>query len=199
MDDEVIIADNLCTVLKRLGYDPLEPALSYAEAVKRLSTEPIELIVLDINLKTQNTGIDLAKHVRQELNIPIIFVTAYSDNKTLGQVKSVNPDGYIVKPYEPASIFTAVELAYHSYAKNINHQAEERGRMGISFTESEKKILVLIGENLSTKEIADKLFVSQSTVKNHRHNICAKLDLQGETHSLLKWVIENQKWIKNMN
>ncbi|MEP0366398.1 MAG: response regulator transcription factor [Cyclobacteriaceae bacterium] len=191
VDDEVIIADNLCLILKKLGYEPVEPALSYSEAIEKIEESSFDLAMLDINLKTKKTGVDLAKTIREKLDIPIIFLTAYSDNITLGQAKLVNPDGYIVKPYEAASVFATIEIAINNHSGK-SHQQSFNDNAQIHLTESEMKILGLIGENLSTKEIADKLYVSQSTVKNHRHNICSKLNLKGGTHSLLKWVMENQ-------
>lgn len=191
VDDEVIIADNLCLTLKKLGYEPLEPALSYGEALKKIENHTIDLAIMDINLKTKKTGVDIAKIIREKLDIPVVFLTAYSDNKTLGQAKLVNPDGYIVKPYEAASVFASIEIAISNHSEKSTQQSF-KDNVQIHLTESELKILGLIGENLSTKEIADKLYVSQSTVKNHRHNICSKLNLKGGTHSLLKWVMENQ-------
>ncbi|MEP1890844.1 MAG: response regulator transcription factor, partial [Cyclobacteriaceae bacterium] len=188
VDDEVIIADNLCLILKKLGYEPLEPALSYNEAISKIKNNSIDLAILDINLKTKKTGVDIARIIREKLEIPIVFLTAYSDNKTLGQAKLVNPDGYIVKPYEAANVFTTIEIAINNRSEKLPRQSFQ-GNVQIHLTESELKILGLIGENLSTKEIADKLYVSQSTVKNHRHNICSKLNLKGGTHSLLKWVM----------
>ncbi len=59
------------------------------------------------------------------------------------------------------------------------------------FTNKEKAILSLIRENLTTKQIADQMNVSESTVKNHRHNICKKLELPPATHSLVNWVMRN--------
>ncbi len=196
VEDEVIIADNLCLTLKTLGYNPLEPALSYQEAIICFEQENIDLVILDVNLKSSKTGIDLARIINQKLNIPFIFLTAYSDNNTLDLAKEVNPYGYLVKPYESADVFTAIEIAMNN-ARNfrkVSAAVVEQDGAG-NLTSSEKIVLGLIAENLSTKEIAEKLFVSQSTVKNHRHNICSKLDLKGGTHSLLKWVMENQDWI----
>ena len=63
-------------------------------------------------------------------------------------------------------------------------------------TKTEKDILLLIAQNISSKEIAAKLFISDSTVKNHRHNILKKLDLGGDQNSLLKFAIQNSMFLK---
>ncbi len=62
-----------------------------------------------------------------------------------------------------------------------------------SFTNKEKAVLLLIRDSLTTRQIAEHMNVSESTVKNHRHNICKKLALPASTHSLLNWVLRNQE------
>ena len=102
------------------------------------------------------------------------------------------PYGYLIKPFEEKSINASIEVALNLYDQ-FNNNIE----VGISsqldeLTSKEKEILNLIGANQTTKEIADRLCISPSTVKNHRHNITNKLNLPPSTNSLLNWVLLNK-------
>jgi len=196
VDDEVIIADDLCSTLKGLGYDVLEPALSYKQAIEVLSTESVDLAILDINLGGRKTGMDVAEYIQESLEIPFIYLSSHTDTKTLELAKNTMPYAYLVKPYGATDVMTAIEIAFN----NQKRYSENKGNIDAehipSLTAMEKVVIRKISENLSTKEIAEQLFISESTVKNHRHNICVKLDLAPGTHSLLKWVMENNQYIQ---
>lgn len=196
MDDEVIIADDLCSTLNGLGYDALEPALSYKQAIDMLSTETVDLAILDINLGGRKTGMDVAEYIQEALEIPFIYLSSHTDTKTLELAKNTMPYAYLVKPYGASDVMAAIEIAFN----NQKRYSENKGNIDTeqipSLTAMEKVVIRKISENLSTKEIAEQLFISESTVKNHRHNICVKLDLAPGTHSLLKWVMENNQYIQ---
>ncbi|KYG83434.1 MULTISPECIES: response regulator transcription factor [Roseivirga] len=196
VDDEVIIADDLCSTLNGLGYDALEPALSYKQAIDMLSTETVDLAILDINLGGRKTGMDVAEYIQEALEIPFIYLSSHTDTKTLELAKNTMPYAYLVKPYGASDVMAAIEIAFN----NQKRYSENKGNIDTeqipSLTAMEKVVIRKISENLSTKEIAEQLFISESTVKNHRHNICVKLDLAPGTHSLLKWVMENNQYIQ---
>lgn len=193
VEDEIVIADDLCLVLEKLGYEVLEPAITYREAVTRFDEEPVDLVMLDIQLKGKKTGIDVANYITGRSNTPFIYLTSYSDQKTLDLAKATLPYAYIVKPFEAADIMTAVEITFANHERYLANQGTSEGVEMPDFTSMEKVVLQKIAENLTTKKIAEELFISVSTVKNHRHNICVKLDLPATTHSLLNWVLRNRK------
>ena len=90
---------------------------------------------------------------------------------------------------------TAIEIAFNNQRRYSETRVNIDSVKIPDLTAMEKVVIRKISENLSTKEIAEQLFISESTVKNHRHNICVKLDLPSGTHSLLKWVMENNQYI----
>lgn len=197
VDDEIIIADDLANTLTKLGYEVLEPALSYNEAIKAFDAEPVDLVVLDINLGTKKTGIDVAGYIKSHSNTPFIFLTSFSDSRTLELAKTTMPYAYLVKPYEAVDVMTAIEIALNNHERYLANNNSNIETEIPDFTNMEKVVLRKIAENLTTKKIAEELFVSESTVKNHRHNICQKLELPATTHSLLSWVLSNIKYLKN--
>ncbi len=196
VDDEVIIADDLCNTLIKLGYDALEPALSYKQAIEVLSNESIDMAILDINLGGRKTGMDVAEYIQEHLNIPFIYLSSHTDSKTLELAKNTMPYAYLVKPYGATDVMTAIEIAFNNQKRYSETKVTADSEQISNLTAMEKVVIRKIAENLSTKEIAEQLCVSESTIKNHRHNICVKLDLASGTHSLLKWVMENNQYIQ---
>ena len=196
VDDEVIIADDLCSTLNTLGYDVLEPALSYKQAIETLDTESVDLAILDINLGGKKTGMDVAEYIQEHLRIPFIYLSSHTDTKTLELAKNTMPYAYLVKPYGATDVMTAIEIAFNNQKRYSENKGNTDSGHIPNLTAMEKVVIRKISENLSTKEIAEQLFISESTVKNHRHNICVKLDLTAGTHSLLKWVMENNQYIQ---
>jgi DNA-binding LytR/AlgR family response regulator len=118
VEDEMIIADSICLNLEDLGYEVLEPAINYPEAVELLEEEKPDIAILDVQLSGKQDGIDLAETINKDFSIPFIFLTSNSDATTLERAKKVNPHAFLVKPFKKEDLYTSIELALHSYAKN---------------------------------------------------------------------------------
>ena len=99
VEDEIIIADNICDTLTDLGYETLEPAINFTEAVELIESESPDIAILDIQLSVQKTGIDLARKINEDYNFPFIFLTSNSDTVTLNEAKKVMPPAFLVKPF----------------------------------------------------------------------------------------------------
>ncbi len=115
VEDEVIIADDIQLLLEQLEYDVLQPCENYEEAVAMLQNEQPDLVILDVNLGEQKDGIDIAKYIRSNMNIPFIFLTANSDIATVTRAKVTNPNAYLVKPFNKSDLFTAIEVALFNF------------------------------------------------------------------------------------
>lgn len=120
VEDEVIIADNLCDTLDKLNYETLEPAINYTEALEIISEETPDIAILDIELGGRKTGIDLAIEIKKNYDFPFIFLTSNADAVTLEKAKKVNPSGYLVKPFTKEELYTSIEIALHNYSEKIN-------------------------------------------------------------------------------
>lgn len=125
VEDEIIIADNLCDILEDLGYEVLEPAISYTEALERLEEEQPDLALLDIQLAGNRDGIDLAWKIRDDYNIPFIFLTSNADPATVNRAKKVNPPAYLLKPFNKNDLYTSIEIALFNYSKSTTAQPNE--------------------------------------------------------------------------
>lgn len=119
VEDELIIADNICDALEDLGYEALEPAINYTEALIRIEEEKPDIAILDIQLSGRKTGIDIAKKIRESYNFPFIFLTSNSDAYTLNQAKEVMPPAYLVKPFSKEELYTSIEIALFNFSNKI--------------------------------------------------------------------------------
>ena len=123
VEDNVIIADDMQSMLEEIGYEIVDNVIVYEQAEKVLKTEQVDLVLIDIILASDKTGIDLGKHIRENYDIPFIFVTSNSDRATVENAKTVKPNGYLVKPFEQQDLYTSIEIALSNFTYGTNKQA----------------------------------------------------------------------------
>lgn len=126
VEDEVIISMEIQERVKDLGYEVVGTADTMDKAIEQAKTKMPDLCLMDIMLKGTGTGIDAAKIIYGEMNIPIIFMTAYSDNDTLQKAKTVSPFGYILKPIDKNSMRIATEIALYKHSMELKLIASDR-------------------------------------------------------------------------
>jgi len=127
VEDESIIAADIEAKLTDLGLKHNRIAFDVNSALNEVRTFQPDLILLDINLNDEIDGIELAKQIQHSKHIPIIFITAYSDESTLNRAIFTNPQGYIIKPFTINELNTSINLAFYKY------------EMGKKLIESEKR------------------------------------------------------------
>ena len=126
VEDEMIIADNICDALDDLGYESLEPAISYTEAIIRIEEEKPDFAILDIQLSGRKTGIDIAKKIRESFNFPFIFLTSNADSLTLDLAKEVLPPAYLIKPFSKEELYTSIEIVMSNFLLNNKSNIERQ-------------------------------------------------------------------------
>lgn len=124
----MIIADDMQSMLEEIGYEIVDNVIVYEQAVEVLKNKEVDLVLIDIILASDKTGIDLGKHIRENYNIPFIFVTSNSDRATVENAKTVKPNGYLVKPFEQQDLYTSIEIALSNFTsiKNTGTSAESQ-------------------------------------------------------------------------
>lgn len=118
VEDEVIVARTIASQLNQLGYTVAGTASSGLVAIAKATETKPELVLMDIILKGDMDGITAADHIREQLGIPVIFLTAYRDDNTLQRAKVTQPFGYIVKPFTSKDLRVAIEIGL------LKHQLE---------------------------------------------------------------------------
>jgi PAS domain S-box-containing protein len=126
VEDEGIIALDLHARLLTLGYNVTDMVSTGKEVLAVLKTKTPDLILQDIMLKGNLDGIEIASKIKLEYDIPVIFLTAYADEKTLERAKLAEPYGYILKPFEERELRSAIEVALYKHSIEKKLKENER-------------------------------------------------------------------------
>jgi len=124
VEDESIVSKDIQQSLKKLGYTVVGAAATGEKAIELVDEFEPDLVLMDIMLKGQMSGIDAAGVIKQRHNIPVIYLTAYADENTLSKAKVTEPYGYIIKPFKEVDIHTSIEMALYKHKKNQEVEKE---------------------------------------------------------------------------
>ena len=180
-------------------------ASSGFEALELCQNCSPQVLVLDLDMPGLN-GLQTARELQKSQTRPaLIFLTMYKEEDMFAEAMSVGASGYVLKDSAVPEIAAAIlqvargeqyispALFSHIVKKRNASASLLKARPGLSsLTSSERRILKLISDNLTSKEIAAQLNLSVRTVENHRANICSKLELQG-AHSLVKFAFDHRQ------
>lgn len=120
VEDENIIALEIMKRLISLDYEVEGVVNKGIQAIEFVKNNDVDLILMDIRLQGDIDGIEAAKRINEIKNIPIIYLTAYSDDKTLERAKSTNVYGYVVKPISDNDLKVAVEIGIERFNKDYS-------------------------------------------------------------------------------
>ena len=126
VEDENIVALEIADQLRRLDYAVAGQAASGEEAVGRAAAARPDLVLMDIRLKGGMDGIEAAEQIRATMDIPVIYLTAYADEETLGRAKLTEPSGYLVKPFEAQVLHTTIDMALYKHRMDRRLRENER-------------------------------------------------------------------------
>jgi PAS domain S-box-containing protein len=113
------VAADIQDCLKGLGYSVSRVANSAAAAVQQASEDKPDLVLMDIQLNGPADGIDAANRIREQFDVPVVFLTAHADEATLQRAKVTAPFGYILKPYDERGLHTTIEVALYRHASEV--------------------------------------------------------------------------------
>lgn len=124
VEDENIVAKDIQNSLKKIGYNVVGMASTGESAVEKIKETQPDLVLMDIMLKGEMNGIQASDIVRNEFQIPVIFLTAYADESTLAKAKITEPYGYIIKPFKEIDLHTSIEMALYKHSKTMELKKE---------------------------------------------------------------------------
>ena len=126
VEDDTIIAITIVGRLKQFGYRVVGRASTARDAInKAIEFEP-DLVLMDIHLKGPVDGIEAAETIYGIHNIPVVYLTAYSDEHTLERAQKTSPFGYIVKPFSDSTLKTTIKMALLKHnAEKKDHEADD--------------------------------------------------------------------------
>jgi DNA-binding LytR/AlgR family response regulator len=124
VEDESIVRKDIERSLTKLGYNVVAQADTGEKAIELASQFKPDLALMDIMLKGELTGIEAAERIKSNIDIPIIYLTAYADEATLSRAKITEPHGYILKPFKEIDLHTTIEMALHKHKKEVEIKVE---------------------------------------------------------------------------
>ena len=170
VDDEVLIAEFLKDELAVLGYQNILLAHNKLQAFNKIKEFNPQIVLLDIRMKEEREGIEIAQEINRLYKIPFIFITAHSDKEIVKQALDTVPAGYITKPFKQMDVFAAVSLVERE-AKKLSER------------------FLLVKEGYANVKISiDDILYAQSD-DNYIHVFCS--DKKYTLRNTLEWFKEN--------
>lgn len=124
VEDESIVAKDIQNSLTKLGYNVVGVVNNGNDAIEKIVDLSPDLVLMDIMIKGDLTGIDVSEKIREKINVPVIFLTAYADEGTLSKAKITEPYGYILKPFKEIDLHSTIEMAVYKHQKDTALQKE---------------------------------------------------------------------------
>ena len=119
VEDELLVAEDISFRLTSLGYQITDKVISGEDALTSLKTSRPDLILMDIVLKGGIDGIQTHEIINKDFNIPLVYLTSFSDEKTFSRAKLTQPFGYIIKPFEERELQTVIEVALYKHSMEM--------------------------------------------------------------------------------
>lgn len=181
VEDEMTVARDLSETLGEIGYTVPAIARRADEALEAISRHRPDLVLIDIMLRGEKDGIDLARTLRATHRVPFLFITAHADRATVGRATSTQPAGYLVKPFSKDDVYVATEMALNNYAEEprdeepieaspkavgrVEKEAEPEDGKGLSAYRLQKvkeHVEVHLDEDLTVAQMAEVAGMSRS-------------------------------------
>ncbi len=160
VEDESIVRKDIERSLTKLGYTVVAQADNGEKALELAREKKPDLALMDINIKGNMTGIETAEAIKQEMDIPVIYLTGFSDDSTLEKAKHTEPHGYIIKPFKEVDLRSNIEMAMHKHSQEKNVKVEvELLRSLTSFKSSAEYLFIKHASKLLKVNTSDIYYV----------------------------------------
>jgi DNA-binding NarL/FixJ family response regulator len=188
VEDERLVAISLKRQLSALGYEVVGHAVSGREAIEKADQLRPDLVLMDICLEGDMDGVRAAAEIHNQCQLPVIYLTAFSNIEILARAKVTEPVGYILKPYEDRELHVVIETALYrhraererSARRNDHRLMIENLGAASQLTPREAEVMDLIVSGKSQKQIAAELGITIQTAAKHRAKVLEKLDVAND-------------------
>lgn len=126
VEDERLVADDVKDSLEASGYSVVGVATSGQAAIEQAEATRPDLVVMDIKLRGEMDGVEAGRQIRQRLDIPTVYLTAFADRTTLQRTKIAEPYGYVVKPFEQRELHGTIQMALYRHRMELRLRERER-------------------------------------------------------------------------
>jgi len=166
VEDEPLILESIKIIIDEGGYKVCGTSDNVKDAVLEIEKLQPNLILVDVMLNGDLDGIDLINRLKAKNNIPFIFLTSLSDDETLKRVKSTNPFGYIVKPFNENTLLANIELALHKQSLNTSTEPVVKEKDSF-FIKTKGEFLKIDKNEILFFEAYDNYCYVYTTTKKH--------------------------------
>lgn len=195
VDDEKMLRESICTLLDLYGYKAVgaEDGIMARQLIDQFKPD---LILCDVKMPLMD-GYEFLNSVRKGAGIaelPFIFMSAKGEKEDIRKGMNLGADDYLIKPFAKDELLKAISTRMERYTRlrsvfkqsgeleglNMKFSREEVEALLKRLTKTEKKVLRLVAEGKTSRQIAEILFVSFKTIENHRANMADKLEISGK-------------------
>ncbi len=201
-DDHQIFIDGLKALLSGIeDFEIVKEANNGKELLEQMESLIPDIVLMDMNMPEMN-GLEASKEIRKKYpEVKILVLTMHGSIDYIQKLIKAGAQGYLLKNTGKTELETAIRTLikgenYYSdeVTKRImqglqKKQSQDNDYQIVELTEREKQVLILIADELTTHEIADKLFISHHTVETHRKNLISKLNVRN-VNGLVKYAVQ---------
>jgi DNA-binding NarL/FixJ family response regulator len=193
LDDHEIVRRGLRDVLEAEGFEVVGEAGTAAEALARIPATSPDVAVLDVRLP-DGDGVQVCREIRDRRpDLPCLMLTSFADDEALFDAIMAGASGYVLKQIRGADLVEAIRqvaegkslldpTATARVLERLRHGSADDERLA-QLTDQERRILELLAEGLTNRQIAERMFLAEKTVKNYVSNLLAKMGMQRRTEA----------------
>ena len=182
VEDEKIIAEDIKWTLINFGYDVVGMVSEPEDILPTVREIKPDLILMDIKLGNKFEGVDAATRIKNELNLPVVFLTAYSDSDTIKKVLTSTPYGYLLKPYNEKELRATIEMALLRHKMEIALTVSEKKYRNLVENLQEGIVLIDSSGNIKfiNQRIREILNLEEDEILNHNISEISNLKMHNE-------------------
>jgi CheY-like chemotaxis protein len=125
VEDEILIAEDLKERLTRFGFSVIATVGTAEEGIAIATAERPDLVLMDIRLKGEKDGIQAVEEIRRDVDLPIVYLTAYSDRHTVERARQSSHDAFLLKPFQTEELQSTIEVALKRHARRRESPARD--------------------------------------------------------------------------
>lgn len=203
VDDDVLIRESLKIIIGIDNEIEVVKALENGkECIDFLSENEVDVVLLDMRMPVMDGAEVLEEISKRNIKVKVLILTTFDEEKLISSAIKHKTSGYLLKSSKPEKIISGIKSVYLGNgvfesdivsklvvgSSNKNDKPNDEGLNIYGLTDREKDIVRLISKGLSNKEIANKLFLSEGTIKNHITSILSKMDLKHRTQIAIEYL-----------
>lgn len=211
VEDERLVALSLTHQLEKLGHCVVGHSAVGQDAITKAGELRPDLVIMDIHLEGDLDGVEAAAEIRKQYDLPVIYLTAFSNPEVLDRAKQTEPLGYLLKPYEERDLHVVIETGLYRHRAERQRatlrEAERTSQLGrlslpplepaadarlATLSPRESQVMQLLVAGNSLKQIAAKFDISFQTAAKHRIKVQEKLGVANDVE-LVRFVVEHQQ------